>query len=287
MPELPEVEVVRRSLSKFINGQKIKKVHIFNRNLRYKIDKNLKIFVENQKVISTKRKSKYLLIELSNNYIILLHLGMTGKIFIHEKNTTHKTSFYYDNFFLKKHNHFSFEFNKSKKIIYNDVRKFGFVKILKKSEVKSSSHLRFLGPDPLSGKFKNEYLKNKLSKTKKSVKNFFMDQKYVSGIGNIYANEILHLSSINPRKKTFKIKKKLIPYLVKNTKLILKKSIKYGGSSIKDFKGISGKKGDFQEEFKVYEREGLECKKRGCNGKIKKIYISNRSSFFCPKCQSN
>ncbi len=287
MPELPEVEVVRRSLEKFIIGKKIKKVRIFNRNLRYKIDKNLKSIVENQKVISTRRKSKYLLIELANNYTVLLHLGMTGKIFISKKNKTHKTSFYYDNIFKKKHNHFSFEFSKSNKLIYNDVRKFGFVKLLKNEEIESCSHLSLLGPDPLSPKFKSEYLQKKLPIIKKNIKNFLMDQKQISGIGNIYANEILYLTSINPRKKANKLSNKKIPLLIKNTKSVLEDSIKNGGSSIKDFKGISGKSGDFQQKFKVYDRDGLKCKKRGCKGLIKKIYISNRSSFFCPICQNN
>jgi len=287
MPELPEVEVVRRSLEKFIIGKKIKKVRIFNRNLRYKIDKNLKSIVENQKVISTRRKSKYLLIELANNYTVLLHLGMTGKIFISKKNKTHKTSFYYDNTFKKKHNHFSFEFSKSNKLIYNDVRKFGFVKLLKNKEIESCSHLISLGPDPLSPKFKSEYLQKKLPIIKKNIKNFLMDQKQISGIGNIYANEILYLTSINPRKKANKLSNKKIPLLIKNTKSVLEDSIKNGGSSIKDFKGISGKSGDFQQKFKVYDRDGLKCKKRGCKGLIKKIYISNRSSFFCPICQNN
>ena len=286
MPELPEVEVVRKSLNKFIIDKKIKKVHIFNRNLRYKISKNLKKFAENQKVVSTKRKSKYLLIQLKNNHTILLHLGMTGKIFISNKNKTQRTSFYFKNNFDKKHNHFSFEFNKKKQIIYNDVRKFGFVKIFKNNKIASCSHLKNLGLDPLSRNFNKNYLKNKLSNIKKNIKNFLMDQKHVSGIGNIYANEILYLSSIDPRKKANEINNKIILTLVKNIKSVLIDSIKNGGSSIKDFKGITGKNGYFQQKFKVYDREGLKCKKKGCTGVIKKIYISNRSSFFCTLCQN-
>ena len=287
MPELPEVEVVRRSLEKFIIGKIVKKVYIFNRDLRYKISNNLKIFVESQKILSITRKSKYLLIKLNNSYTILVHLGMTGKIFILKGNKTKKTSFYFDNNFKKKHNHFCFEFDQSCKLIYNDVRKFGFIKIFKSNEIYKCNHLRLLGPDPLSKKFKKNYLFETAPKIKKNIKNFLMDQKYISGIGNIYANEILHLSSINPRKITNKLKKRFLINLIKNTKLILKKSIIFGGSSIKDFKGTSGKKGRFQLNFRVYGREGLKCKKRGCKGIIKKIYISNRSSFYCTICQNN
>ncbi len=287
MPELPEVEVVRRSLQKFIIGKKIKKIEILNKNLRYKIDKKLKILAENQKVISTKRKSKYLLLELSNHHVILLHLGMTGKIFIFKKNRVFKTSFYYNQNFYKKHNHFIFNFNKSEILIYNDVRKFGFVKIFKKRNLWNCAHLKNLGIDPLSNSFNKVYLKKIIPKVKKNIKNFLMDQKYISGIGNIYANEIIHLSSINPRKKIYKLNAKNINLISVSIKKILKEAIKFGGSSIRDFKGITGHKGRFQQKFRVYNREGCKCKKRGCNGLIKKIYISNRSSFFCSICQNN
>jgi len=287
MPELPEVEVVRRSLKKSIIGKKIKKVHIFNRNLRYKINNNFKTILKGQIIRTVKRKSKYLLIGLSNKYTILIHLGMTGKIFIFDKKKIKKTSFYYDNTIQKKHNHFCFEFSKSNKLIYNDVRKFGFVKLVKSNEIKTCSHLDFLGPEPLSKKFSKSYLFQEFAKTKKNVKNFLMDQKYVSGIGNIYANEILHVCSINPRKNTRNINIKDASNIIQKTKIILKNSITSGGSSIKDFTGISGKNGAFQQKFKVYAREGLKCKKKKCHGIIKKIYISKRSSFFCTICQNN
>ena len=287
MPELPEVEVVRRSLKKCIIGKKIKKVNVFNRNLRYKIENKFKNLIQNQIIQSTKRKSKYLLILLNNDYTILIHLGMTGKIFIFEENKFKKTSFYYGNNFLSRHNHFSFEFSNSNKLIYNDVRKFGFVKLLKNSDINNCSHLKKLGPDPLSKKFHKNYLFERLKKSKKKIKNFLMDQKNVSGIGNIYANEILYSCSINPRKKSMYLGNRDVVKIIKRTKTLLNNSIKSGGSSIKDFKGVSGKNGEFQQKFKVYARNGLKCKKKNCKGTIKKIYISNRSSFFCPICQTN
>ena len=167
MPELPEVEVIRISLEKFIINKKIKKVTIFNRNLRYKINSKIKEVARSQFVVSIKRKSKYLLIELSNNFIILFHLGMTGKIFIIEKNKVYKTSFYYENSHLKKHNHLALEFYNSNKLIYNDVRKFGFIKLYKKDKIKKSSHLISLGPDALNKRFRSKYLFNKSKKVKK------------------------------------------------------------------------------------------------------------------------
>ena len=287
MPELPEVEVVRRSLQSFIKGLKIKKVSIFNRNLRYKIDQNLNKIIKNQKITSVNRKSKFLLISLENHNIILIHLGMTGKVFIlkNSSDKIFKTSFYYTNKINKKHNHLLIDFNKSVRLIYNDVRKFGFIKIIPTSDIKKNSHLAMLGPEPLSKEFDKNYLIEKSKKAKKNIKSLMMDQKVVSGLGNIYVNEILYLSSINPTKISNILQNYEINKIIKNTKYILHKAIRLGGSSIKDFRDISGKNGNFQQNFMVYDRANEPCKNKKCIGQIKKIYISNRSTFYCLKCQ--
>ena len=287
MPELPEVEVVRRSLQSFIKGLEIKKVSIFNRNLRYKIRRDFDKKIINQKIIFIRRRSKFLLLGLENHSVILIHLGMTGKIFIinNSSQKVFKTSFYYENKINKKHNHIMIKFNKFIKLIYNDVRKFGFVKIIPSGSIKENNHLRLLGPEPLNKSFNIKYFNTKVKNIKKNVKNLLMDQKLVSGLGNIYVNEILHLSSVNPLKVSKNLKIHQTKKIVKNTKKILLKAIKSGGSSIRDFKGASGKKGNFQQKFMVYDRNGQVCKKTGCHGKIKKIYISNRSTFYCLKCQ--
>ena len=287
MPELPEVEVVKRSLQSFIKGRKIKKITILNRKLRYKIKKNFENHIKNQKIIFTKRRSKFLLLGLEKRNIILIHLGMTGKLFIFNQSSKKllKTSFYYENKIDKKHNHLIFEFNRNMSLIYNDVRKFGFIKLISLRNFKNNNHLIHLGPEPLNKKFNITYLMKKIRNIKKNVKNFLMDQKNVAGLGNIYVNEILHTSSINPRKISKNLKLDEIKKIIKNTKIILKKAIFLGGSSIRDFKGISGDTGNFQQKFKVYGREGQLCRKSGCKGIIKKIYISNRSTFHCIKCQ--
>ena len=287
MPELPEVEVVRRSLQSFIKGLKIKKATIFNKNLRYKIDKNLPKCIKNRRIIFIKRRSKFLLLGLENGNTILIHLGMTGKIFIlnNNSNKLFNPNFYYQNEIKKKHNHIEIEFNKSKKMIYNDIRKFGFIKLVRTSLISKNKHLKNLGPEPLNKEFNINYLNLKTCNKKKNVKNILLDQKIISGIGNIYSNEILHLSSINPRKVSRSLKAIEKQNIVKNTKAVLLKAIKFGGSSIRDFEGISGKTGSFQHEFMAYNRGGQLCRKFKCNGKIKKIYISNRSTFYCSKCQ--
>ena len=287
MPELPEVEVVRRSLNTFICGLKIKKVDIFNNKLRYIINPNLKKVLKKQKIISVKRRAKFLLIDIQNNNTLLIHLGMTGKIFIINKNKkiTLKTSFYYNSDFIKKHNHLKIKFNNNIELIYNDVRKFGFIKLLKTDKTKNCINLLNLGPEPLSDEFNFSYMKSRVKKCKKNIKNFLMDQKYISGIGNIYANEILFKSTINPRKPVHKLNNHGINEILINTKKILEDSIRQGGSTIRDFKSTSGQKGIFQQSFMVYDRNNKDCMKRKCKGKIKKIYIGNRSTFFCKNCQ--
>ena len=287
MPELPEVEVVRRSLDTLICGLKIKKVDILNNKLRYVINPKVKNVLKNLKIISVKRRGKFLLINIENNKTLLVHLGMTGKILIlnKRKKISLKTSFYYNLQIDKKHNHLRIKFTNYKELIYNDVRKFGFIKLLKTNNIGSCINLLNLGPEPLSKKFNFQYMKIQSLKSKKNIKNFLMDQKYVSGLGNIYVNEILFLSSINPRKLIFKLNKIEILRILKNTKKILNDSIIQGGSSIKDFKGISGKEGYFQQSFKVYNWHKMGCMKKTCKGIIKKIYIGNRSTFFCKKCQ--
>ena len=287
MPELPEVEVVKRSLQSFIKGRKIKKITILNRNLRYKIKKNFENDIKNQKIIFTKRRSKFLLLGLEKRNIILIHLGMTGKLFIFNQSTKKllKTSFYYENKINKKHNHLILRLNRNMSLIYNDVRKFGFIKLISFRNLKKNSHLIHLGPEPLNKEFNMTYLIKKIRNIKKNIKNFLMDQKNVAGLGNIYVNEILYTSSINPRKISKNLKLDEIKKIIKNTKIILKKAIFLGGSSIRDFKGVSGNTGNFQQKFKVYGRDGQLCRKSGCKGIIKKIYISNRSTFHCIKCQ--
>tara|TARA_B100001059_G_scaffold235733_1_gene282522 strand:- start:352 stop:1215 length:864 start_codon:yes stop_codon:yes gene_type:complete len=286
MPELPEVEVVKRSLEKNIKNLLIKKVTINNNKLRYKVHKKKFTKINNRKIISIKRISKYLIFNLNNNISILSHLGMTGKFFIINKNKRFKTSFYYNlSKKDKKHNHIIFFLNKKIKLIYNDVRRFGFIKIFKTSELMQSSHLRILGPEPLSKKFNFEYLKELLIDKKSSIKNILMNQNFVAGLGNIYVNEILFKSSVNPEKFAGKIKDFEIKKIINNSKKIIKKSILKGGSSIKDFNSVNGEKGNFQQLFSVYARNGRKCLKWRCVGIIKKKNISNRATFYCERCQ--
>ena len=286
MPELPEVEVVKKSLEIKLKNLRIKRLNIANNKLRYKIDSKKFNVIKSQKIISIQRRSKYLLINLNKNFTILAHLGMTGKFFIVDNNKKYKTSFYYS---LKKndtkHDHATFFFDKKIKLIYNDVRKFGFIKIYPSKDIYNCKHLVSLGPEPLSADFNLDYFNKYIHNKKTKIKDLLMDQKFVAGLGNIYCNEVLFLSKINPSKSIKRIKQQGIKNIIKFIKKILKDAISAGGSSIKNFSNVEGKDGSFQQNFNVYGREKASCNRVKCLGTIKKIYTSNRSSFFCHKCQ--
>ena len=288
MPELPEVEVVKRSLERKVRNLIIKKVKINDGNLRYKVNKYLISKLRGKRIKKIERRSKYLIFTIHNNIVMLVHLGMTGKFFfIDEMNKRFKTSFYYklDKDKDPKFNRVIFFLQNNQKIIYNDIRKFGFIKLYNLNQFEKNSHFRKLGPEPLSNKFNLKYLKNYFLNRKRTIKDILMDQKCVAGLGNIYVNEILFLSKIKPLKKVNKITNNEINKLILNTKKVLKDSIKFGGSSIKNFSSDDGKKGMFQQFFKVYGRKGEKCTNIACNTFIQRTTISNRATFFCEKCQ--
>ena len=286
MPELPEVEIVRQSLDKKIKNKKVKKVIVRNRNLRFKVPKEFENFLKNQKIIKVNRYSKYLILGLSNNTYCLIHLGMSGTIHLvrnRQKNIITNISFYSSLKLPKKHNHIELIFENFK-IIYNDPRRFGFFEILENNNL-LTKRLSHLGPEPFSKKFDYKYVNLYLKKKEKNIKSFLIDQNFVSGIGNIYASEILYLSKINPMKKAKLLNKIEQKKIIMNSKKVLFEAIKKGGSTIRDFKNTFGLKGNFQSSFKVYQREGLSCKRLGCKGIIQKKFVLKRSTFFCNTCQ--
>ena len=284
MPELPEVEIVKQSLDKNIKFEKIKKVVVRNRSLRFKIPKNFEIVLKNKIINKISRKSKYLILHLEDIYCVI-HLGMSGTIHLINRKNFNKntnTSFYNPPNLPLKHNHIEF-FLKKYQLIYNDPRRFGFFKIFKKKDL--LDFFKNVGPEPLSSKFNINYISNYFINKKKNIKSFLLDKKFVSGIGNIYASEILFYCKINPFKEAKYLTKLDIKKIKYFSKFVLNKAIKKGGSSIRNFRNVSGKNGKYQNEFKVYQRENLNCLKEECFGKIKKKFISKRSTFFCNKCQ--
>ena len=286
MPELPEVEIVKQSLSKKIEQKRIKKVIIKNRNLRFKIPLKFEKLLQQKKIKKVTRFSKYLILNFNDNSFCLIHLGMSGTIHLINKHIINKftnTSFYNSPELPKKHNHVEIQFN-DMSVIYNDPRRFGFFRFIDNPK-ELKKRFNHLGPEPFFLSFNLKYLLNFFINKKKDIKSFLLDQKFVSGIGNIYASEILFLCKINPKKYAMKLSKNDCKKIIYYSKSVLKKAIEKGGSSIRDFKNTEGKNGSFQKEFKVYQRENQGCSRKNCHGKIKKIFISNRSTFFCNICQ--
>ena len=287
MPELPEVEVVKRSLNNKVQNLIIKKVKINDSKLRYRIHKNELRKIIGLRIKKIERRSKFLLFFFNKNITMLVHLGMTGKFFfINRKKEKIKTSFYYNIDYKKdkKHDRVEIFLNKNLKLIYNDVRKFGFIKLLNSTNLNSNLHLNNLGPEPLENEFNYNYFKEYTKGKSRTIKDILMDQRFVSGVGNIYANEILFSSKIKPFRKVKTLKTFEIEKIIKFTKKILNNSIKLGGSSIKDFSS-NGKKGSFQQHFNVYGKKGEICSNINCKNKIIKSVISNRATFFCSECQ--
>ncbi len=285
MPELPEVEIVKQSLNKIVKSKIIKKVLVNNRNLRFKVPKNFESYLKEKKIIKISRRSKYIIFEIILEQYLIIHLGMSGTIHLITNNNQKNTnlSFYQKKDLPQNHNHIIFFFNNFK-IVYNDPRRFGFVKIFK-TKLDLLNYFNKLGPEPFSNSFNTQYLKKRFKNRIKNIKNFLLDQSLVSGIGNIYASEILFISKINPMKKVKNLTVSEMYKIILNTKFVLKKAIRKGGSSIRDFKNIIGSRGNYQKEFNVYAREYLSCPSKRCESKITKININNRATYYCKNCQ--
>ena len=231
MPELPEIEIVKRCLFKMINKAKIIDVKINNRNLRYKISPTFSKSLIGEKILNISRRSKYLIFYFKKK-ILLAHFGMSGKLLVIRRrgNEIFKTSFYYNLNVLNKHNHIYFKLNNDLVLVYNDVRRFGFFKIYNTTKINRIRFLKKLGLEPFSKKFNIKYFKTFIQKRKKNIKNLLMDQTFISGLGNIYVNEALFMSRIKPIRLCSSLSLVEIKNLIFNIKKILKFSISKNGS---------------------------------------------------------
>ena len=284
MPELPEVEIVKQSLAKKIQKKKIKKVIIKNRNLRFKIPLKFEKLLQNKIIKKVTRFSKYLILNFSDSSFCLIHLGMSGTIHLIKNdsfNNFTNVSFYNSPNLPKKHNHVEIQFEDFK-VIYNDPRRFGFFKFIdnKQELINRFGHL---GPEPFFKSFNLNYLVKYFFKKKKDIKSFLIDQKFVSGIGNIYASEILYKAKINPFRNVKFLNKNDLNSIIKFTKLTLQNSINVGGTTIRDHIQPDGSLGYFKQKLLVYGKKNEKCK--NCNHSIIMKVISNRSTFFCKNCQ--
>ena len=267
MPELPEVETVKNTLKKHVLGKKIIKVDVLYNIIDKPSVEEFKRLVKNQTIIDIKRRGKFLMFEL-NDYYLLSHLRMEGKYFIDGNITPHDhVIFYFDDGILK----------------YNDTRKFGRMYLIEKDKVYTEKPLCCLGLEPWDEKLTSEYLMNKIKNKRLPIKSILLNQSIITGIGNIYADEILFKSRINPLKKGSEISINESNSIIKYTRDILKEAIKLGGTTIKSYESSRGVHGKFQHNLLVHNHKGELCKI--CNSIIIKIKVNGRGTYYCSKCQ--
>ena len=275
MPELPEVETVIKGIEPKIIRNEIIDFKKYSPKLRYRIEGNIRNKIIKKFVKSIYRRAKYIIIVLEDNQTIVIHLGMSGRIIISNS----------EDRIITKHTHFLISFSNEVDLIYVDPRRFGLIKVIPSNFLFKSKLFRHLGVEPLDRTFNRKYLKMICENKKSPIKSTIMNQKYVVGVGNIYASESLYLAKVNPIKESHLLTTEECNLIVKYIKKVLNKSIKLGGSSINDYAMVSGKLGDYQNKLAVYGREGSICRKRSCKSKILRIVIAQRSTFYCPVCQ--
>lgn len=274
MPELPEVETVCRALSKVIKNSRIKKIEFYRKDLRWQVKDNLEVSLKNNVFIDPYRRGKYILIPTNTDKIFLIHLGMSGQIRIKKKDI------------VQKHDHMRMIVENNNKhfvVTYNDSRRFGYIDLFKKKELREHFLLSKIGVEPLGRELTIEYLQNNFKKRVINIKNALIDQKIIAGIGNIYASEILYKAKINPLRKVNSLSQNDLNSIITFTKIILKKSIDVGGTTIRDHMQPDGSLGYFKQKLQVYGKVNEKCKT--CNSFIVKEVISNRSTFICKYCQ--
>jgi formamidopyrimidine-DNA glycosylase len=274
MPELPEVETVRRGLLPALEGRRITRVVTRRPDLRVAFPPRFAERLTGQRVVSLSRRAKYILAHLDGGEILLVHLGMSGRISIGASGNGEG-----------KHDHVVIETEDGAKIVYTDHRRFGLMTLLSAGEANEHPLLHGLGPEPLSAEFDRSYLSKVLKGKRTPIKSALLDQRIVAGLGNIYVCEALFRAGISPKKLASAVKGPPLSRLVTAIQQVLKDAIAAGGSTLRDYARTDGELGYFQHTFQVYDRKGEKCLRRGCGGRIRRLVQSGRSTFFCPRCQ--
>ena len=282
MPELPEVETVLRGISPILEGNQIDYAQVNRPDLRRPFPNNLAKRLKNRKINFLHRRSKYILIDLSEGETLIMHLGMSGRIMISQKVAG---NFHHNKIQSQKHDHFILHLKDDHQLTFNDPRRFGVIDLLKTENLELSDMLSQIGPEPLSNSFNEAYFVNNMRLKKTNIKSALLDQRVVAGLGNIYVCEALFRAGISPRRQALRISHKKLSSLVPIIKEILLEAISSGGSSLRDFRSASGNLGYFQHSFDVYGRENQDCYNIECDSKIKRITQAGRSTFYCSNCQ--
>jgi len=292
MPELPEVETVRRGLAPVMEGARFVEVVAHRGDLRWPLPKDFVLRLKGRTVSGLGRRAKYLLADLDSGEVLVMHLGMSGSFRVAlDYGETVAGNYYHDRSKDTAHDHVVFRMSSGATIRFNDPRRFGSMKLVPRASLDQEPLLRALGPEPLGNAFDAAMLAQACQDKNTSLKAALLDQKVVAGLGNIYVCETLFRAHLSPKRKASTIADRhgapndRAQRLADAIKAVLKDAIDAGGSSLRDHRRPDGSLGDFQHNFQVYDREGEPCPTRGCKGAIKRIVQNGRSTFFCPTCQ--
>lgn len=292
MPELPEVETVRRGLVPVLEGARFVKVEARRGDLRWPLPKDFVARLEGQTVTGLGRRAKYLLADLSSGEVLLMHLGMSGSFRVSKAgDEAAPGNFHHERSRLAAHDHIVFHMSNGGIATFNDPRRFGCMKIFPRAGIDEEPLLRSLGPEPLGNEFSAAMLAQACRGRKINLKAALSDQRIVAGLGNIYVCEALHRAHLSPTRKASTLSARngeanaRAEHLTQAIRDVLADAIKAGGSSLRDHRQTDGELGYFQHSFRVYDREGAPCPTRGCKGTIRRVVQSGRSTFFCPVCQ--
>ncbi len=282
MPELPEVETVRRGLVPVMEGRIIARADVRRPDLRWPFPNGMAERLSGQRVAALRRRSKYILADLNSDETLIIHLGMSGRILISGECIG---GFHHGHPAPEKHDHVIFDIDGGARVIFNDARRFGAMDLMPTDAVQIHWLLKDLGPEPLGNEFSESYLASVLGGRRVPMKAALLDQKVVAGLGNIYVCEALHRARISPRRQAGNLSSAQIARLVPTIRNVLQDAIYAGGSSLRDYRQTDGELGYFQHSFRVYDRAGQPCQTSDCKGIIKRIVQSGRSTYYCPRCQ--
>lgn len=290
MPELPEVETVRRGLEPVLVGRAFRRVEQRRADLRFPLPKQFAKRLEGRKVEALDRRAKYLLARLDNGEVLVVHLGMTGRFLIDGAKRA-LGEFVEDDAPLPKHEHVVFHLGDGTRVRYNDARRFGLMDLVRGEHLEDHALFKGLGIEPLGPALTPEWLAERLKGKTTSIKAALLDQRLVVGLGNIYVSEALHRAGLSPLRRAGSLASKSgkpserTAALVAAIGAVLRDAIAAGGSTLRDYAGADGRLGRFQHRFKVYDRAGKSCTKKGCGGTVRRIVQGGRSTFYCPTCQ--
>jgi formamidopyrimidine-DNA glycosylase len=282
MPELPEVETVRMGLLPVMEGRVILSAQVNRDGLRFPFPPRMAERLTGARVLGLRRRSKYILADLSGAETLLIHLGMSGRMLI---SGAMIGGFHHDHPAPQKHDHVVLQMEGGARVTLNDARRFGAMDLMPTATAEAHPLLAALGPEPLGNAFSESYLVARLAGKATPVKSALLDQHIVAGLGNIYVCEVLHRAGISPHRPARDLTSQEIARLVPLVREVLGEAIAAGGSSLRDYRQADGELGYFQHNFRVYDREGAPCPTPGCGGTIARAVQSGRSSFHCPLCQ--